>query len=308
MTDRPIQGMLLDASTPPRTISPADRADAGPAVRRRPRVRIRLLPVVMAGVAMLFLSPMLVMILTAFKPEAEVLNPDSVIPRTWTLDNFRYVLEYSEEAPFGRWLLNSLFVSSTVTVLVLIVSSMAAYAITRLRLPGSGRMLGIIIITMMLPAQFFLVPVFLILSWLGWLDTPAALIVPATAGGFGVFMLSSFMRAIPRSIEEAALIDGCSPLGVYLHVNLPLCAPSLATLGIFTFIGSWNDFVGPLIFLDSVRNYTLPVGIALYQTSYYTEYGLTLATSVLATMPLVFVFMLFQRQIIESMSTTGLKE
>jgi multiple sugar transport system permease protein len=152
------------------------------------------------------------------------------------------------------------------------------------------------------------VPVYLILSWLHWLDTPAALIIPATAGGFGVFMLSSFMRAIPRSIEEAALIDGCSPLGVFLHINLPLSAPAMATLGIFTFIASWNDFISPLVFIDSARNYTLPVGIALYQGSYNTEYGLTLTTSVLATLPLIVMFMFFQRQIIESMSTTGLKE
>jgi multiple sugar transport system permease protein len=262
----------------------------------------------MALIAVLFLMPLVVMILTAFKPEAEVLNPQAVVPQVWTLSNFHYVLEYSEEAPFLRWLLNSIFVSTTVTLGVLVCSSLAAYAIARLEVPGAQRILGLIVLTMMLPAQLFLVPVFLILSWLGWLDTPAALIVPALAGGFGVFMLTSFMRAIPKSIEEAALIDGCSPLGVYLHINLPLTAPALATLGVFTFIGSWNDFIGPLIYIDSIRNYTLPVGIALYQTSYYTEYGLTLATSVLATMPLIVVFMAFQRQIIESMSTTGLKD
>lgn len=263
---------------------------------------------IMILVALIFLSPLIIMILTSFKPEQEVLDPSSILPRTWTHTNYQYVLKWSEEAPFVRWLLNSVFIATTVTLLVLVISSTAAFAITRLEVPGSSRILGIIVLTMMLPAQLFLVPVFLILSWLGWLDTPAALIVPATAGGFGVFMLASFMKAIPKSIEEAALIDGCTPLGVYLHVNLPLCAPAMATLGIFTFIGSWNDFVGPLIFIDSVRNYTLPVGIALYQTSYYTEYGLTLATSVLATMPLVLMFMVFQRQIIESMSTTGLKE
>jgi multiple sugar transport system permease protein len=272
------------------------------------RRRFHIIIGVMSVVALVFVAPLIVMTFTSFKPEKEVLNPSSVVPRTWTNSNFKYVLNYSEEAPFVRWLLNSLFISTTVTLLVLICSSTAAYALTRLRLPGSARMLGAVVVTMMLPAQLFLVPVFLILSWLGWLDKPAALIVPALAGGFGVFMLSSFMRAIPRSVEEAALMDGCSPLGVFLHVNLPLCAPSLATLGIFTFIGSWNDFVGPLIFMDSARNYTLPVGIALYQSSYYTEYGLTLATSVMATIPLVVMFLAFQRQIIESMSTTGLKE
>ena len=116
------------------------------------------------------------------------------------------------------------------------------------------------------------------------------------------------MRAVPEAVEEAALIDGCSPLGLYLNVNLPLCAPAIATLGIFTFVGSWNDFTGPLIFMDSVRNYTLPVGIALYQSSYFTEYGLTLATSVLAMAPLILVFLVFQRQIVESMASTGLKD
>jgi multiple sugar transport system permease protein len=270
--------------------------------------RVRITPWIMVLVALIFLAPLFVMILTSFKPEAEVLNPATIVPRTWTLDNFRYILSFPEEAPFVRWLLNSLFISTSITLLVLVFSSMAAFAITRLQVPGSSRILGLIVVTMMLPAQLFLVPVFLILSWFGWLDTPAALIVPATAGGFGVFMLSSFMRAIPRSIEEAALIDGCSPLGVYLHVNLPLCAPALATLGIFTFIASWNDYVTPLIFLDSIRNYTLPVGIALYQGSYNTEYGKTLAASVLATLPLIVMFMAFQRQIIESMAATGVKE
>jgi multiple sugar transport system permease protein len=291
-----------DQANPPSKVSYAP-----PHVRPR-RLRFRVVPWVMAIVAAIFLAPLIVMILTSFKLETEVLNPSAIIPRVWTLRNFRYVLSFPEEAPFVRWLLNSLFISTSITFLVLLISSMAAYAITRLQVPGSSRILTMIVVTMMLPAQLFLVPVFLILSWFGWLDTPAALIVPATAGGFGIFMLSSFMRAIPRSIEEAALIDGCTPLGVYLHVNLPLCAPAMATLGIFTFIGSWNDYVQPLIFMDSIRNYTLPVGIALYQGSYNTEYGQTLAASVLATMPLIIMFMAFQRQIIESMAATGVKE
>lgn len=255
-----------------------------------------------------FLAPLLVMVLISFKPEVEVLNPESVFPQNWTLANFKHVLGWSEEAPFLQWMLNSLFISTTVTLLVLVFSSTAAYGITRLDLPGGGRFLALVVITMMLPAQLFLVPVYLILNWMGFLDTPWALIFPATAGGFGVFMLSQFMKAIPKSIEEAARMDGCSSFGVFIHVVLPLSTPAMATLGVFTFIGSWNDFIGPLIFLDSVRNYTLPVGISLYQTSYYTEYGLTLATSVLSTAPLVLVFAVFQRQIIDSLAATGGKE
>lgn len=262
----------------------------------------------MALVAILFLSPIILMILTSFKPEAEVLNPASAIPKHWTVENYQHVLGYAEEAPFGRWLLNSFFISTSVTLLVVLFSSMAAFAITRLRVPGGNVFLGIVVASMMIPGQLFLVPLYLMLSRLHWLDTPAALIVPATAGGFGVFMLSQFMRSIPEAIEEAALIDGCTPMGLFLNVSLPLCGPAIATLGIFTFVGSWNDFLGPLVFMDSIRNYTLPVGIALYQSSYYTSYGLTLATSVLATIPLVAVFMVFQRRIVEGMASTGLKD
>jgi len=262
----------------------------------------------MTALALAFMSPLILMILTSFKPESEVLNPESAIPKHWTLANYAHVLGWSEEAPFARWLLNSFFIATSVTLLVVLFSSMAAFAITRLRVPGGNAFLGIVVASMMVPGQLFLVPLYLMLSRLHWLDTPAALIVPATAGGFGVFMLSQFMRSVPEAIEEAAMIDGCTPWGLFLNVSLPLCAPAIATLGIFTFVGSWNDFLGPLVFMDSVRNYTLPVGIALYQTSYYTEYGLTLATSTLATAPLILVFMAFQRQIVESMASTGLKD
>ncbi len=258
--------------------------------------------------AALFLSPLVLMILTSMKPESEVLNPSAIIPKHWTWANYAHVLGWSEEAPFVQWLLNSFFIATSVTLLVVLFSSMAAFAITRLKAPGGNFFLGTIVAAMMVPGQLFLIPLYLILSKLHWLDTPLALIVPATAGGFGVFMLSQFMRGIPEAIEEAALMDGCTPLQLYLEVNIPLCAPAIATLGIFTFVASWNDFLGPLVFMDSIRNYTLPVGIALYQSSYYTEYGLTLATSVLATIPLILVFMAFQRQIVESMTSTGLKD
>lgn len=274
----------------------------------RNRWRSRIASWLMSLVAVLFLSPIALMFLTSFKKESEVLNLQHIVPQEWTLHNYQQVLGWAEEAPFGRWLMNSVFISTSVTLLVVLFSSMAAYAITRLRIKGGKWIFGIIVASMMVPGQLFLVPVYLILSRLGWLDTPAALIVPATAGGWGVFMLSQFMRAVPEAIEEAALLDGCTPAGVYLNVTLPLCAPAIATLGIFTFIGSWNDFLGPLVFMDSIRNYTLPVGIALYQSSYYAEYGRTLATSVLATLPLLVVFFLFQRQIVESMAATGLKD
>lgn len=263
---------------------------------------------IMGAVAAIFVAPLILMVLTSFKPEQEVLNPASVVPKVWTFENYAHVLGWVEEAPFGRWLTNSFFISTSITLLVVLFSSFAAYGITRVKAPGASVFLAIVVGSMMLPGQLFLVPHYLMMSRFHWLDTPLALIIPATAGGFGTFMLCQFMRSVPDEIEEAARLDGCSTFAIYHQMILPLCAPSIATLGIFTFIGSWNDFTGPLIYMDSIRNYTLPVGIALYQSSYYTQYGLTLATSCLATAPLILVFMAFQKQIVESMASTGLKQ
>jgi multiple sugar transport system permease protein len=261
-----------------------------------------------AAGALLFVLPLLFLLVTAFKPDSEILHYAGLLPRHPTLGNFREVLGNPEEIPILRWFGNSVFISSCVAFLVVAVDSLAAYALARLDLPGKGWVFGAILATLMVPGQILLVPVYLILNRLGWLDTPLALIVPAGAGAFGVFLLRQFFLAIPRDLEEAAALDGCSRLGIYWHVVLPLSRPVLATLAIFTFVGSWNDFLGPLVFLDSVDKYTLPVGIALFQTSYYTEYGLTLAASVLCTLPVLAVFLIFQRHIIQGVSLTGLKE
>jgi len=257
---------------------------------------------------LVFLAPLIVMFLTSLKRESEVLNPASVLPKEIRTDNYRQIMGNAVEAPIGAWLLNSIFVSCTVTLAVLVLSSMAAFALTRLTVPGGRFIFNLIVGSMMLPTQLFLIPLYMILSRMHLIDTPGALILPAVAGGFGVFMLSQFMRSIPPAVEEAALIDGCSLWQVYWNVCLPLCGPAIATLAVFTFIGSWNDYVSPLVFMDSVTNYTLPVGIALFQSSYSTQYGLTLATSVLATLPLMLVFFGFQKQIIESMASSGLKD
>ena len=120
--------------------------------------------------------------------------------------------------------------------------------------------------------------------------------------------MTQFMKSVPKEVEEASLIDGCSTYGVYWHVNLPLCAPALAILAVFTFIGSWNDYISPLVYLDSIRSYTLPVGLALYQSSYVIEFGRTFALGVIATIPLLFIFFIFQRQIVASMAAAGLKD
>lgn len=260
-----------------------------------------------AGAAAI-LFPIVLIFITALKPDAEIVHFQGILPRQWTLGNFRELLGNSEEIPILRWLGNSVFISSMVTLLVLTVDSLAAFGLARLNLPGGRAVFALILATLMVPGQVCLVPVYLILNWLGWLDTPWALIVPAGCGAFGVFLLHQFFLGIPRDLEDASAIDGCSRLGVYWRIVLPLAKPALATLGIFTFIGSWNDFLGPLVFLDSVDKYTLPVGIALFQTSYYAEYGLTLAACVICTVPVLVAFVLFQRHIIKGIAMSGLKD
>lgn len=258
--------------------------------------------------ALVLLAPIILIFITAFKPDSEIIHFKGILPDHWTLGNFSDILGSPEEIPIFRWFANSVFISFAVTALVLTVDSLAAYGLARLDLPGKRAVFGLIVATLMIPGQIFLVPVYLILNWLGWLDTPWAIIIPAGCGAFGVFLLHQFFLGIPRDLEDASSIDGCSLLGVYWRIVLPLSKPALATLGIFTFIGSWNDFLGPLVFLDSVDKYTLPVGIALFQTSYYAEYGLTLAASVICTLPTLIAFVLFQRHIIEGIAMTGLKD
>jgi multiple sugar transport system permease protein len=276
-------------------------------MRRRP-VKGWLVEAVVAAGALVFVAPVLLIFLTAFKPDAEIVHFRGVLPQHATLANFREILQNPEEIPIFRWFANSVFIAAAVSLLVLTVSSLAAYAFARLDLPGKRWVFLLIVGTLMVPGQILLVPVYLLLNRLGWLDTPLALIVPAGAGAFGFFLLHQFFLGIPKDLEEAAALDGCSRLGIFHHVILPLSKPALATLGIFTFVGAWNDFLGPLVFLDSVDKYTLPVGIALFQTSYYAEYGLTLAASVLCTLPVLVAFLLFQRHIIQGIALTGLKD
>ncbi|HWB55145.1 MAG TPA: carbohydrate ABC transporter permease [Tepidisphaeraceae bacterium] len=259
-------------------------------------------------VCLLCIAPVLLIFITAFKPDAEIIHFYSLLPRHWTFENFRQIFTESEEIPIFRWLGNSCLISGSVTLLILTVDSLAAYALCRLDLPGRRWIFAIILATLMVPGQVLLVPVYLILNSLHWLDTPLALIIPAGAGAFGVFLLHQFFKGIPRELEEAAEIDGCSPLGIYWHIILPLSRPALATLGIFVFVSSWNDFLGPLVFLDSIDKYTLPVGVALFQGSYVTEYGLTLAASVVCTLPIILVFLAFHKHIIKGIAAGGIKE
>jgi len=206
-----------------------------------------------------------------------------------------------------RWFWNSLFVAGTGTLTYLLLSSMAAYAFSRLEFPGRNILFFVVLSTLIIPGQVTIIPVFLILQKLHWFNTYYALIVPGLAGAFGVFLLRQFFLTIPREIEEAAFIDGCGRAGIYWRIILPLSKPALATLAIFSFLGGWNDFMLPLIATNEIEMRTLPVGLTIFLGRYSMQYGLVMATAVLATLPVLVMFLLFQRHIIRGVVPAGLK-
>jgi multiple sugar transport system permease protein len=263
----------------------------------------------MLVVAFLFLAPLLWMLSTAFKSPEDIINGLGALrwlPRPVTTENFSYVLGKAEEFPVWRWTGNSLFIAIAVTALVLVVDSLAAFAYARLRWRGRDTLFALLVATMLVPGQVLLIPLYLLIRGLGWFDTYWALIVPAGAGAFGVFLLRQFFLTIPMELEEAARMDGCGPWLVFRHVILPLSRAPLATLGIFTFMGTWNAFEGPLIFTDSLSMRTLPIGITIFQGHYNIEYGPLMAAAALAAIPVTIAFLIFQKYIIKGISLTGL--
>ncbi len=259
--------------------------------------------------ALLFLAPVLWMLSTALKTPDSIIRDMAVVrwlPHPATGNNFSYILTKAEEFPVWRWTANSIFISLATTVLVLIVDALAAFSYARLKWRGRDKVFGLLLATMLVPGQALLIPTYLLIRALGWFDSYAALIVPAAAGTFGVFLLRQFFSAIPVELEEAARIDGCGPLGILRHVIVPLSLPAFAALGIFTFIATWNAFEGPLLYTDSLEMRTLPIGISIFQGRYSTEYGPMMAAASLAAVPVIIAFLLFQRHIIRGISLTGI--
>jgi multiple sugar transport system permease protein len=277
------------------------------------RVRMPSLPrvlsqVAMAAFALLMVTPVFWMFSTSFKPESEVMSATPKwLPDHPTVANYTSLLEKSDEFPIARWFLNSLGIALLVTFLVLVVTSTAAYAFSRLNFKGRNALFLIVLATMMIPAQVSLIPVFLIVQKLGLFNTYGGIILPGLASAFGVFLLRQFFVQLPAELEEAAFLDGAGHWTVFSKVILPLSKPALATLAIFTFIGSWNDFVWPLIITNDVSMRTLPVGLTIFQGRYNLEYGLTMAAAAVSTIPMIVAFLIFQRRITEGIALQGLK-
>jgi multiple sugar transport system permease protein len=256
--------------------------------------------------AVVVVYPFLAMVLTSFKPQREVVTfPPHLLPSTWTLDNYRLIWT---RIPFGLLLRNSVIYSTTITVVSLFFDSMCAYALARLTFRGRELIFLAVLATMMVPGQVTLIPLFLNLYSIGWINTFPGLIVPRLTSAFGIFLLRQFFLSIPRELEDAARIDGASEFRIYAQIVLPLSGAALATLFVFHFMYNWNDFLWPLIVTTSDEMRTLPTGLALFMGEHNVEYGLLLAGATIAAAPLVIAFLFAQKYFVRGIALTGLKQ
>lgn len=254
----------------------------------------------------MYAFPFLWMISTSLKLSTELMvSPAIWIPRDPQWVNYRDALNYF---PFLRYLANTLFIVCTTMIGAVISSSLVGYSFARLKWPGREIWFGVLIATMMLPGAVMMIPQFILFKRFGWLNSYLPLIVPAyTGGAFNIFLLRQFFRTIPMDLSESAKIDGCPEIRIFIQIIIPLCAPAMATVAIFTFMSSWNDFMGPLIYVNDKMAYTLTYGLRMFQQQYDAKWQMLMAASIVVAMPTLIVFFTCQKYFIEGITLTGMK-
>ncbi|MBF2085042.1 carbohydrate ABC transporter permease [Thermoleptolyngbya sp. C42_A2020_037] len=260
----------------------------------------------LGAIALVMLLPLIWLVSTAFKAPTE--NIFEFPPRFWpqspTLQNFVTVWQTN---PFGRYLFNSTLVAVLTVMLNLLFCSLAAYPLARLQFRGREALFLLIVATILIPFQIVMIPLYVLAVKLGLRNTYLGLILPAIASAFGIFLLRQAFQGVPKELEEAARIDGCSELGIWWNVMLPAVRPALITLAIFVFIGAWSDFLWPLILLDQPDYYTLPLGVAKLAGAFSLDWRLIAAGSVISIAPILLVFGLLQRYIVPTDTSSGVK-
>ena len=253
-----------------------------------------------------FALPIVWMAITSIKPFSEWLTPN-FIPIMPTLNNFTSIFN-DPTIPVARWFFNSLLVATVFTTLIVIIDSLAAYAYARMEFRGRKFLFALLLTTLVMPGIMFLIPNFITVANLGWIGTYQGVIAPGLASVFGVFFLRQFFLSLPRELEEAAFVDGASVWQTFFRIVLPLSGGALATLGVITFLSTWNDFLWPLLIVGADRQMqTLPVGLATLQGQYTFDYGKLMAGAMVLSVPVLLLYVLGQRYIIRSVATTGLK-
>ncbi len=259
----------------------------------------------LAPVAVLLGLPLLWMLVSSFMDQAQLNRfPPTIIPTSLHLDGYRYLFE---NASLPTWFVNSTIVSAVTVVSNVVFCSTAGYAFARLRFRGSGVMFVLMLATLIVPFQLTLIPTFIILEHLGMIDTLSALIVPSLVLPFGVFLLRQFFLSLPRELEEAAWIDGCSRWKILWTIVLPLARPALSTVAVITFLLTWNDVSWPAIAISSEAHNTLPLGIASFKSRAQTNQSAIMAANVIATLPVVLAFLAAQRTFVRSLTSSAVK-
>ena len=286
--------------------TPGEAQDITRRARGRRRVGNWLAFGVLVLFAVVWLIPLAWAVDTALKPESET----TIVPITWippsgfTLESFAQVLAAGN---ILRWFFNSVLTASAITALVVLFASMAAYAFSRVPFRGSRVVFWIILAGIMIPPPVLVVPLFIEMELLGFVDTYWGLILPQITSAAAVFIFKRFFDGIPPELEEAAIVDGASRFRVYWQIWMPLSRPVIAAVGIFTFVQAWNNFLWPFIVLTNEQKMTIPVGLATVQSTFGVRYADVMASALLGGLPLLIVFLLFQRQIVQGIASSGLK-
>ncbi len=264
-----------------------------------------LYAVMVAGLVLVVI-PFVWMLVSSFKPEAEVRAvPPTWWPETITLDNYRQLFT---QLDFVRFFMNSAIVAVAVAAGNMVFCSMLGYALAKLDFPGKKAVFALVLGTLMVPGVVTFVPLFVLTTNIGLTNTLPGMILPFLAGPFGVFLMRQFIASLPDELIQAARIDGAGELRIFFSIILPLCGPAVATLGVLTFLASWNNFLWPLVVATSEDKYTLPVALALYAVGQNaTKYGLLLAGAVVVVIPVLVVFLMLQRRIMQGIAMTGIK-
>ena len=271
--------------------------------RNRPGRSELWLHLLLLGGSLIMLLPFLWMLSTSLKAPSEIFTfPPRWIPSDFAWENYRQTVTVM---PFGRFYLNSLIVAASVTVVQLFTSSLAAFAFARLRFKGRTLLFLLYLATLMIPFHVMLIPNFILMRYFRWIDTYAALILPPAFSAFSTFLLRQYYLSLPLDLDEAARIDGASSLRIWSQIIVPLSGPVLAALTIFIFLGSWNDFLWPLVITNSLEMRTLPVGLTAFQGQYKTDWHLLMAGAVIAMVPVLTVYILAQKRFIEGLAMTG---
>lgn len=270
------------------------------------KVKTIIIYLVLIGLGIVFMLPFVWVVSTSLKPDTQIfIFPPQWIPRPFVWSNYPKALAY---IPFLTFLKNTLIYCIGTVIGTILSCSLVAYSCSRIAWPGRNIIFFLAISTMMLPYQVTMIPLFIVFRQLGWVGTFKPLIIPTFFGhGFYIFLLRQFFMTIPGELSDAARIDGCSHFGIYSRLILPIAKPALATVALFRFLASWNDFLGPLIYLNSESQYTLSLGLRMFLMAHRAEWALLMATSVVVTVPIIILFFFTQRTFIQGIALTGLK-